>query len=86
MADYNYRPVEERLRDWKEVQKNNTEVEFLKNQAKQCMDCGVPFCQLKPPHSFQHRKRFSLKIFYFFSSFHLNSEKRFNSSHEKGLG
>jgi len=37
------RPVEERLRDWKEVYLPYPEPE-LKKQAARCMDCGVPFC------------------------------------------
>src|SRR5688572_2138366 len=37
------RPVDERLRDWKEVYKDFPD-EKLKAQASRCMDCGVPFC------------------------------------------
>jgi glutamate synthase (NADPH/NADH) small chain len=37
------RPVQERLRDWHEVQENFTE-EQARRQASRCMDCGVPFC------------------------------------------
>jgi glutamate synthase (NADPH/NADH) small chain len=37
------RPVEERLRDWHEVQEN-LEPERSRTQAARCMDCGVPFC------------------------------------------
>ena len=37
------RPVEERLRDWKEVYLPYPEPE-LKKQAARCMDCGIPFC------------------------------------------
>jgi glutamate synthase (NADPH/NADH) small chain len=37
------RPVEERLRDWKEVYLPYPE-EDLKKQAARCMDCGVAFC------------------------------------------
>lgn len=37
------RPVEERLRDWSEVQEN-LEPEATQRQASRCMDCGVPFC------------------------------------------
>jgi glutamate synthase (NADPH/NADH) small chain len=37
------RPVEERLRDWHEVQGNFT-AEQARRQASRCMDCGVPFC------------------------------------------
>ena len=37
------RPVDVRIRDWKEVyeEQNNDE---LKRQASRCMDCGIPFC------------------------------------------
>ncbi len=38
------RPVEERLRDWKEVYERLPR-EVLTRQASRCMDCGVPFCQ-----------------------------------------
>jgi len=37
------RPVEERLRDWHEVQDNFTPEQAGK-QASRCMDCGIPFC------------------------------------------
>ncbi len=37
------RPVEERLRDWHEVQENFT-AEQARKQAGRCMDCGIPFC------------------------------------------
>ncbi len=37
------RPVEERLRDWKEVYLPFPEPELSK-QAARCMDCGIPFC------------------------------------------
>jgi glutamate synthase (NADPH/NADH) small chain len=37
------RPVEERLRDWKEVYLPFPDDE-LKRQAARCMDCGIPFC------------------------------------------
>ena len=37
------RPVEERLRDWKEVYFPFPEEE-LKKQGARCMDCGIPFC------------------------------------------
>jgi len=37
------RPVEERLRDWKEVYLPYPEPD-LKKQAARCMDCGIPFC------------------------------------------
>jgi len=38
-----YRPVEERLKDWKLVQSDMDEGD-LKVQAARCMDCGIPFC------------------------------------------
>ena len=37
------RPVDERLRDWKEVYLPFPGDE-LKKQAARCMDCGIPFC------------------------------------------
>ena len=37
------RPVEERLRDWHEVQLDPSP-EQVKKQAARCMDCGIPFC------------------------------------------
>ena len=37
------RPVEDRLRDWKEVYLPYPEPD-LKSQAARCMDCGIPFC------------------------------------------
>ncbi|HEX7043234.1 MAG TPA: glutamate synthase subunit beta [Burkholderiales bacterium] len=38
-----YRPVAERVRDWKQVMLPYPEAE-LKKQAARCMDCGIPFC------------------------------------------
>ncbi|MFN2615293.1 MAG: glutamate synthase subunit beta, partial [Actinomycetota bacterium] len=38
-----YRPLGERLRDWKEVYEPLPIAE-IKRQAARCMDCGVPFC------------------------------------------
>ncbi len=38
-----YRPIEERVQDWKQVMKP-WPVEPLKKQAARCMDCGIPFC------------------------------------------
>jgi len=38
-----YRPVEERVKDWKQVMQP-WPVEPLKVQAARCMDCGIPFC------------------------------------------
>ncbi len=37
------RPVEVRIRDWKEVYED-FEPSALKAQASRCMDCGIPFC------------------------------------------
>jgi glutamate synthase (NADPH/NADH) small chain len=37
------RPVDLRLRDWKEVYQD-FEPERLQHQAARCMDCGIPFC------------------------------------------
>src|ERR1035437_192167 len=37
------RPIEERIRDWREVYLPFEEGK-LKNQAARCMDCGIPFC------------------------------------------
>jgi glutamate synthase (NADPH/NADH) small chain len=42
-ADTPYRPVEERLRDWREVQ-TDPAIEDVRVQGARCMDCGVPFC------------------------------------------
>jgi len=38
-----YRPVTERLKDWKQVMRPYPEDE-LKKQGARCMDCGIPFC------------------------------------------
>jgi glutamate synthase (NADPH/NADH) small chain len=38
-----YRPVEERLEDWKIVQQDFP-IEKSREQAARCMDCGIPFC------------------------------------------
>jgi len=38
-----HRPVEERIRDWSEVQADPP-IERVRMQAARCMDCGVPFC------------------------------------------
>jgi glutamate synthase (NADPH) small chain len=37
------RPVELRLRDWKEVYEDFDD-DNLRHQATRCMDCGIPFC------------------------------------------
>ncbi|OGV49297.1 MAG: glutamate synthase [Lentisphaerae bacterium GWF2_44_16] len=38
-----YRPVEQRVKDYAEVEKRLSESE-IKEQASRCMDCGIPFC------------------------------------------
>lgn len=39
------RPVEVRLRDWKDVHEHLQDGQpYLKEQAGRCMDCGIPFC------------------------------------------
>ncbi|UZN01576.1 glutamate synthase subunit beta [Cellulomonas sp. S1-8] len=39
------RPVEVRLRDWKDVHALRQEGQpYLREQAGRCMDCGIPFC------------------------------------------
>ncbi len=38
-----YRPVAERVRDWKQVMRPFSEDE-LRKQGARCMDCGIPFC------------------------------------------
>jgi glutamate synthase (NADPH) small chain len=38
-----YRPVAERLADWRQVMTPWSEPQ-LKDQAARCMDCGIPFC------------------------------------------
>ncbi len=45
-----YRPVEERIHDYGEVEKLLPE-EQRKMQASRCMDCGVPFCHWSCPVS-----------------------------------
>ena len=38
-----YRPVEERLRDYRIAQADPSRAEVT-TQAARCMDCGIPFC------------------------------------------
>ncbi|MEQ8820024.1 MAG: glutamate synthase subunit beta [Sumerlaeia bacterium] len=38
-----YRPVEERVNDWRDVYAD-VPVETVRKQASRCMDCGIPFC------------------------------------------
>jgi len=47
-AQAGYRPVEERLQDYSEVEKQLSEEE-RKAQASRCMECGVPFCHWACP-------------------------------------
>jgi glutamate synthase (NADPH) small chain len=41
--DAGYRPVEERVRDYKAVERRLTDEE-IRRQTARCMDCGIPFC------------------------------------------
>ncbi|GAB4171383.1 MAG: glutamate synthase subunit beta [Calditrichia bacterium] len=43
-----YRPVEERIHDYKEVEEMPSPGK-IKYQAARCMDCGVPFCHIGCP-------------------------------------
>ncbi len=45
-----YRPVEERVNDYSEVEKHLPD-EARRSQASRCMDCGVPFCHWACPVS-----------------------------------
>ena len=38
-----YRPIEERVQDYKEIEIPLTP-DALKQQAARCIDCGIPFC------------------------------------------
>ena len=40
-----YRPVEERIRDYQEVE-TSLPVDRLEIQASRCMDCGIPYCHV----------------------------------------
>lgn len=40
--DNPYRPVEERIQDWEELQ-TPLDVGERKEQAARCMNCGIPF-------------------------------------------
>jgi glutamate synthase (NADPH/NADH) small chain len=42
-VNFDRRPVDERIHDWKEVYKDFPE-DRLQKQASRCMDCGIPFC------------------------------------------
>ncbi len=39
------RPVEERVRDWREIPARLPE-DDLRTQASRCMDCGIPYCHI----------------------------------------
>ncbi len=41
--DRGYRPVEERLKHWREFVEPLAKEE-VKKQAARCMDCGIPYC------------------------------------------
>ena len=47
-AKQSYRPVEERVRDWKQVMLP-WPTEVLQEQGARCMDCGIPFCHTGCP-------------------------------------
>src|SRR6201992_802902 len=51
-ADRKYRPVDERLKHYKEFVVPLAEPE-LKKQAARCMDCGIPYCHNGCPHTNQ---------------------------------
>ncbi len=38
------RPVDQRVKDWKEVYPQRALLPFIQKQAGRCMDCGIPFC------------------------------------------
>ena len=45
------RPVDERVGDWREVYERQDPHERageVSQQARRCMDCGIPFCHLRP--------------------------------------
>jgi len=42
-VNFERRPVQERIQDWREVYKPFSE-DKLQAQASRCMDCGIPFC------------------------------------------
>lgn len=44
------RPVEERVKDWRELYRPFTD-EYLLKQSARCMDCGIPFCHFSCPVS-----------------------------------
>ncbi|KAL5009527.1 hypothetical protein ScPMuIL_011832 [Solemya velum] len=44
-ATYQYRPANQRQKDWQEIYNHDVVKDGLRKQAARCMDCGVPFCQ-----------------------------------------
>ncbi|WP_034269328.1 glutamate synthase subunit beta [Actinospica robiniae] len=38
------RPVDQRVKDWKEVYPQRALLPIIQKQAGRCMDCGIPFC------------------------------------------
>ena len=42
-VEVGHRPVEERIRDWREIDRPLVE-RSLNQQAARCMECGIPFC------------------------------------------
>src|SRR5436190_21868880 len=64
-----YRPVAERLHDWREVYLPYADAD-LRGQASRCMDCGIPFCHQGCPlgnlipdwNDFVYRDRWSAAI------------------------
>lgn len=43
-----YRPVQDRIQDWNEIYNYKINVFEKRERARQCLDCGVPFCQSGP--------------------------------------
>ena len=41
--DPGYRPVEERVKDYRAVERQLSRTQLVE-QATRCMDCGIPFC------------------------------------------
>ncbi|NYI07153.1 glutamate synthase subunit beta [Allostreptomyces psammosilenae] len=42
--DATARPVDERIKDWREVYPERALLPIISKQAGRCMDCGIPFC------------------------------------------
>ena len=49
-AEASKRPIEDRVKDWKELYEPFTD-EYLLKQSARCMDCGIPFCHFACPVS-----------------------------------